>query len=52
MVKKIIERLKRYKKKRDIKNFREEHEQWLGGEARIAFSKEDAKTLKQKWKKK
>lgn len=51
-MKKIIERLKRYRKRRDIKNFKEEHEQWLGGEARVAFSKEDAKILKQKHKKK
>jgi hypothetical protein len=50
-MKKLIERLKKYKKKREIKNFEEEHEEWLGAEARVIFSKEDEKTLKEKRRK-
>ena len=47
-MKKLIERLKKYRKKREIKNFSEEHEEWLGVEAGVFFSKEDKKILKQK----
>jgi hypothetical protein len=50
-MKKLIERLKAYRKKREIKNFRNEQDEWLGAEARVVFSKEDEKSLKQKRRK-
>ncbi len=51
-MKKILEKFKKYKKKKVVKDFKEEHEDWLGAEARVFFSKEDEKTLKQMRRKK
>jgi hypothetical protein len=51
-MKKILEKIKKYKKKKAVKDFKEEHEDWLGAEARVFFSKEDEKTLKQMRRKK
>jgi hypothetical protein len=40
-MKKLIERFKNLRKKKAIKNFVETHEDWLGGEARVFFPKDD-----------
>jgi hypothetical protein len=50
-MKRLIEKLKNLRKKKVIKHFVENHEEWLGAEARVVFSKEDEKSLKQKRRK-
>ena len=47
-MKKLIDKIKNLKKKKVVK---EVHEEWLGAEARVAFSKEDTKMMKQKRRK-
>lgn len=49
-MKKLIAKIKNFKKKKQVKEG-EIHEEWLGAEARVIFSKEDEKSLKQKRRK-
>jgi hypothetical protein len=46
-MKKIISKIKNLKKKKLV-NEKETHEEWLGAEARVSFSKEDTQFIKRR----